>query len=41
VPRIRDKPRDSGGGMIAGISVSALIERRKDLWIDIIKQVGG
>lgn len=30
--------RDSSGSMIAGISVSAPIERRKDSWIPVIKQ---
>lgn len=32
--------RDSSGQMIAGISVSAPIERRKESWIAIVKQAG-
>ncbi len=32
--------RDSTGGMIAGISVSAPIERRQMSWVDIIREAG-
>ena len=32
--------RDASGRAVAGLSVSAPIERRRDAWIDLVKQAG-
>lgn len=32
--------RDAGGGMVAGLSVSAPVERRRDEWIPLVQEAG-